>query len=106
MVYYPRLTKPRLGLNSDRCSAAWRMFTSRGVAARLLIPRRFRPQALDLRATRLLFQRAILRAPRLARRYSLRRTVVQTLDLLAQLPETDCLISMLASLLLRSNHHA
>src|SRR5256714_13420160 len=64
-----------------------------------LVCARLRAQTLDARAPRLLFERALLRAARAACGDAFGRASVQTRDLLAQLPQTDHLVPVLAALL-------
>src|SRR5712692_396043 len=54
----------------------------------------------------LFFQSAVLCTARHARAHALGRAVVQFLDLLAQFPQTQRLVLMLAAFLLRSNYDA
>ncbi len=76
------------------------------IAPHLLnLRRRLRAQSFDLRAPRLLFERTVLRAPRDSRGNAFRARLVQLLDLLAELLQTERLIPMLTAFLLRSDNN-
>ena len=55
---------------------------------------------------RLRFQSSLLRGARRARRHALQRTMIQTLDALAQFSQTDRFIALLAALLAAGDDHA